>query len=318
MNYDSFKKQALLESADTNWLMRKDTLTPGAYKHLRAQDYGKTTSFLAALVLGAGLGYLSDKVGNSGKDSFGSTLGGALIGGTAATAMNLLGTGAAAITPTRTKEEHEAYENSGTAPEWLIPGVANYNHAKTYGYALHGAEAKKQQKRAAAFDFGSPKLWQMQDAYDSAPIVGGVGGTALGIPAGLLAGAGTYGALSLIPGLKKRRGVKLLAALLAGGGAGVAAGIPAGRALRDLYWKDQTGLPSPWRTYSAEQGGIKASVKPSDLAFDFSVSGQNGPRASLNGSNGSFTIPAQGEDKLKFIREILNDVAKHPVKYKVS
>ena len=143
MTYDEFKKQAGFEADDKNWMMRKDTLKPGAYKHLRAQEYGMTTSFMAALLLGAALGYVGDKTVNKGRDTGKNTLGGAVLGGLAATAANVFAPGLAALTPTRTQEEHASYSDSGTLSEWLIPGVARYNSAKTYGYALHGEDKEK-------------------------------------------------------------------------------------------------------------------------------------------------------------------------------
>ena len=142
----------------------------------------------------------------------------------------------------------------------------------------------------------------VQRAWNNAPVAAGVGGAALGVPAGLLAGAGAYGLLSLIPGLKKRKGVKLLAALLTGTGAGVAAGIPSGRYARNAYWKSETGLPSPWKTYTASQNGNSVSIKPADLAFDFNVGGHTG----------SVDVKAEGQEKIKMINDLLNSIKNDP------
>lgn len=136
-----------------NWMMRKDVIDPANMQHLRSQDNGAFTSLLAATALGGGLGYAGSKVTDS-DHTVRNTLGGAAIGAGLAWLANLIGKGAGYVMPTRTKEEHNKYQNSGTAAEWLIPGVANYNKVKTYGYSLHGREKDREsddsQKKAAS------------------------------------------------------------------------------------------------------------------------------------------------------------------------
>lgn len=145
--YQSMKKRAILDGEDwQTWMIRKDALNPGAYQHLRAQDNGAVTSFLTSLLLGGGLGYGLDKAFNNGDRSTASTIGGAAIGGGLAMLANLIGKGAGYVMPTRSKAKHDKYQNSGTAAEWLIPGVANYNKVKTYGYALHGEEKQREEE----------------------------------------------------------------------------------------------------------------------------------------------------------------------------
>lgn len=150
----SVEKLALFDGPEwQNWMMRKDVIDPANMQHLRSQDNGALTSLLAATALGGGLGYAGSKATNSDNTGL-NTLGGAAIGAGLAWLANLVGKGAGYVMPTRTKEEHDNYQNSGTAAEWLIPGVANYNKVKTYGYSLHGHEKDREsedsQKKAAS------------------------------------------------------------------------------------------------------------------------------------------------------------------------
>lgn len=153
-------KKALFDGPEwQSWMMRKDVVDPANMQHLRSQDNGYLTSFLASTALGGGLGYLGSKL-NGEKHSGSSTLGGAITGGGLAMLANLVGKGAGYVTPTRTKAQHDKYQNGGTAVEWLIPGVANYNKVKTYGYSLHGrekdqetkAKQEDEQKKAASLE----------------------------------------------------------------------------------------------------------------------------------------------------------------------
>ena len=140
MAYSELKKKAVFDGSEwQSWMTRKDAIEPSNQQHLRAQDNGALTSFLTSLAIGGGLGYLGDKF-TGGKHTSDAVLGGTAIGGGLALLANLAGKGAGYVMPTRTKEQHDKYQNSGTAAEWLIPGVANYNKVKTYGYALHGGE----------------------------------------------------------------------------------------------------------------------------------------------------------------------------------
>lgn len=151
------QKKAILDGPEwQNWMMRKDVVDPANMQHLRSQDNGYLTSFLASAILGGGLGLLGNKI-TGGKNTADSALGGAATGAGLAMLANLVGKGAGYVTPTRTKVKHDKYQNGGTAAEWLIPGVANYNKVKTYGYALHGrekdreTEAKTEERKIASF-----------------------------------------------------------------------------------------------------------------------------------------------------------------------
>ena len=154
---EALQKKAVFDGPEwQNWMMRKDVIDPSNMQHLRSQDNGYLTSFLASTALGGGLGLLGDQL-TGGNHTKGSVLGGAASGAGLAMLANLVGKGAGYVTPTRTKAKHDKYQNSGTAAEWLIPGVANYNKVKTYGYSLHGREKNKEaepkeneQKKAAS------------------------------------------------------------------------------------------------------------------------------------------------------------------------
>lgn len=55
---------------------------------------------------------------------------------------HLLASLLAASKRTRTKEEQKAYANSGTAAEWLVPGVSTYNRWKTLGRAFADSDER--------------------------------------------------------------------------------------------------------------------------------------------------------------------------------
>lgn len=105
---------------------------------------------------------------------------------------------------------------------------------------------------------------QISQAYKDAPLVGKVRGAINAAPLGLAAGALTYGGLSLIPGIRKRRGLKAALSLLAAVGGGATVFKPFMEQARDQYFMNNTGLPSPWQSYTIDDAG-KVSVVPSKV-----------------------------------------------------
>ena len=126
----------------------------GDAPHAISQSFGPFTSTLAALLaggavggtVGAGIG-----AGVNGADGAvagggaGAAIGAGTLGGLALLANLAGGPIAAAITKRRTKEQQKAYANSGTAKEYLIPGVAPYNAWKSLGRTI-GESDERQEK----------------------------------------------------------------------------------------------------------------------------------------------------------------------------
>lgn len=136
----------------------------GDAPHFISQRFGTGTSLLLAALAGAGLGGGATALGEAAKGSFSATspwwqrmqarenIGngasiGALGGGALALLAMLTGAGAAAVTKRRTQEEQKAYANSGTAKEWLIPGVGTYNQWKTIGRSIGDSNERKKKKK---------------------------------------------------------------------------------------------------------------------------------------------------------------------------
>lgn len=114
--------------------------------HFWSQKISPFSVTILLAALGGLGGYAFDK-SHGGSGTTGAVLGG--LGGIGASALaGLTGLAAAGITPTRTKEEQKAYANSSVLPEYLIPGVAAYNQAKTIGrsFADSDERAKKRLK----------------------------------------------------------------------------------------------------------------------------------------------------------------------------
>lgn len=124
----------------------------GNSPHAISQGFGPYTSMLASMLAGGAAGSLlgggvGAGVGGAGGALDGAAGGagvGAVVGGGAALLANLIGAGAAAFTPTRTKEQQKAYANSGTAKEYLIPGQASYNVWKTLGRSIADSDERKE------------------------------------------------------------------------------------------------------------------------------------------------------------------------------
>lgn len=124
----------------------------GDSPHFISQALGPGTSLMttsgAAAGIGAGLGaLLGDKGYKSRMAGVGAGLG-ALSGGALWLLAELASPIRAAATKRRTKKEQEAYANSGTLKEYLVPGVASYNAWKTLGRALESDAAIERDEKA--------------------------------------------------------------------------------------------------------------------------------------------------------------------------
>lgn len=123
-------------------LLNDDLKTP----HFWSQKISPFTVTILLAALGGAGGYAVDKL-KGGNGLMGAAIGG--LGGVGTSALaGLTGLAAAGITPTRTKEQQKVYANSSVLPEYLIPGVAAYNEAKTIGrsFADSDERAKKRLK----------------------------------------------------------------------------------------------------------------------------------------------------------------------------
>lgn len=116
-------------------------------------------------------------------------------------------------------------EAKGTLPPELIPAL---NAAKARAASRYTAEREGQVTRAQGEQAVRDIAGQKATALARKNLGIGAGAGAL---AGLGVGAGVYGLAGLFPSLKKRRLLRALIALGAGGAAGTAAGIGTTRAL---------------------------------------------------------------------------------------
>ncbi len=103
---------------------------------------------------------------------------------------------------------------------------------------------------------------RIPQAYEQAPMYGRMQGALYGIPAGLAAGGLTYGALSLIPWIRRKKKTKAAISLLAAIGGGWHIGKPVFEKARDLYFENATGVSSPWKEHRLTQN---ADWTPSDV-----------------------------------------------------
>jgi hypothetical protein len=106
---------------------------------------------IPAALLATGVGALGGGIIGAATNNFanddrpalaGATIG-AGIGAGAAGVAELVAMIAAAARKRRTKEEQKAYANTGTAKEWLVPGVGTYNYFKSIGRAIGDAEERE-------------------------------------------------------------------------------------------------------------------------------------------------------------------------------
>lgn len=113
------------------------------HKHALSEKFGKSTSILAAILAGGGLGALGgglggaayNKYGNGSKDAWingaiGGALGGATAGGVVGILAHLIGRVRGLIEKRRSDEEHSEYLKEGVLGNYLLPGKAAYNTAK--------------------------------------------------------------------------------------------------------------------------------------------------------------------------------------------
>lgn len=132
----------------------------GKAPHYWSQNWAPAVHALVGATAGAGIGAA---VAPDGDKPLGAILG--LYGGAAAPllASALIGGLGAAITPRRSKEEQKAYNNSSTAPEWIIPGLSTYNSWKTFGRAKGNFdEAKEKRESKKKEDKGEKKEASIQ------------------------------------------------------------------------------------------------------------------------------------------------------------
>lgn len=158
------------ETPEKNWIpgvgpyrlsrrLRKQLVDDkGNAPHAISQGFGPYTSALAAMLAGgAAGGLLGGGIGAGVNGSEGALVGGgagagigAGVGAGLGLLANLVGAGAAAFTPRRTKEQQKAYANSGTLKEYLVPGTASYNAWKSLGRTIGESDerqAKKKEKK---------------------------------------------------------------------------------------------------------------------------------------------------------------------------
>ena len=103
------------------------------------------------------------------------------------------------------------------------------------------------------------KLNKIPEAYKKAPAYGKMQGVLYGVPVGLAAGGLTYGALSLLPWIRKKKGMKAILSLLAAVGGGMYVGKPLSAKARDIYFENATGVKSPWQTYDVNGKKVQPS-----------------------------------------------------------
>lgn len=146
----------------------------GETPHYWSQNFGGLTSTGALALLGSlvgtGASYAQNRrAGYTPKQSIGYGLeygapAGAATGAGLGLLASLAGGIGAAFTKRRTKEEQQAYNNTSTWKNWLIPGNADYNHWKAVGRNVGDSEArvnkeeKKEdtgEKKTAAAAFGA-------------------------------------------------------------------------------------------------------------------------------------------------------------------
>ena len=129
----------------------------GGNAHFWSQRFGGLSAALLAMAaLGVAGGAIGGGIGAAvnGKEGLGVGLAGgagigAALGGTGALLSEVGASIAAGVNPRRTKKEQRDYANSGTAKEWLIPGVGQYNMWKSLGRAIGDSEEREAAKAAA-------------------------------------------------------------------------------------------------------------------------------------------------------------------------
>lgn len=120
--------------------------------HRLSQVLGHLTSALTSMGVGAGLGAGIGALVNK-NDRLEGAGQGAMFGGGIGAGAHTLGTLAAAIAAAskkrRTDEEQEKYLKSPVTGEYLIPGLAAYNHFKTIGNTIGKSKRRREAAEAA-------------------------------------------------------------------------------------------------------------------------------------------------------------------------
>lgn len=114
------------------------------YEKPLSQIFGGLSSAGLLALVGAGLGA---SIGAISRNSDGVKVGlglGAAIGGGAGLAATGFGSLAALLTKTRDSKAQKQYEQRGnTMANYIIPGVAGYNSAKSFGHILNSKDYLK-------------------------------------------------------------------------------------------------------------------------------------------------------------------------------
>lgn len=110
-----------------------------------SQEIGPFTSLALLALLGAGIGGLAGKhLSTEDKHLTGTGIGlGALVGGLTGFGAMGLGGLAALLTKTRSSKQQQQYQKRSNALNYLMPGAAVYNGAKTTGHILNSKDYLK-------------------------------------------------------------------------------------------------------------------------------------------------------------------------------
>lgn len=164
-------------------MRHNDDKTGGAHPtaNVVGETFGTSVPILASIIAGAALGGIikSQNPLATRHDVAKGSLIGAGIGGGLTGLATLAAWGAAGLTPRRTKAEQKEHDDSTNVSNWLVPGVATYNHAKRFGRLLDEQDEReaKVAKKASAISKKAGALL---------PFAAGVGLAAA-------TGAGAYG-----------------------------------------------------------------------------------------------------------------------------
>lgn len=150
-NLDEHPAMALLPgvgaSRQTQRLRNQLTAADGSSHRFWSTTNGQLTGNLITAAAGGTAGallgrkYLSDRLG----EELGTGVGAVAGAGLSIGAVNLLAALVAAATRRRTKEEQQeaAASGAGIAADYLVPGVASYNHWKSIGRSIGDAAERK-------------------------------------------------------------------------------------------------------------------------------------------------------------------------------
>ena len=99
-------------------------------RHLTSENWGGVTSSLLAALAGAGVGAAVNS-----SDRVGGAVGGGALGGMAGLTALVVARMLAAIRRRRTEREQVSHDARSVIPDYVVPGVADYNYFKRLGRA---------------------------------------------------------------------------------------------------------------------------------------------------------------------------------------